>query len=69
MSATTLPTPMRVNPAGVHARPGLGRLVTDRIVELPAWGGNASTARAMLRWFGHRVGSRRELWFRGRRGW
>jgi ABC-2 type transport system permease protein len=27
MSTTTLPTPMRVNPAGVHVRPGLGRLV------------------------------------------
>src|SRR4051795_7149669 len=27
MSTTTLASPMRVNPAGVHARPGLGRLV------------------------------------------
>src|SRR6202012_6266830 len=27
MSTTTLTAPIRVNPAGVHARPGLGRLV------------------------------------------
>ena len=27
MSTTTLPTPMRVNPAGVHVRAGVGRLV------------------------------------------
>src|SRR5438045_8377666 len=27
MSATTLAAPIRVNTAGVHARPGLGRLV------------------------------------------
>ena len=27
MSTTTLAAPIRVNTAGVHARPGLGRLV------------------------------------------
>jgi ABC-2 type transport system permease protein len=34
MSTTTLPTPMRAHPAGVHVRPGLGRLVAVELRKL-----------------------------------